>query len=47
VGFAKRTGSAWKAEQIAVANAVQVDDAFRQGQEVKVSIEQTYTPRSR
>jgi predicted Zn-dependent protease len=47
VGLAKRTGSAWKAEKIAVANAVEVDDAFRPGQEVKVSIEQTYTPRSR
>ncbi len=46
-GIAKRTDSAWKAEQLAVANAVEVDDAFRQGQEVKVSIEQAYTPRGR
>jgi predicted Zn-dependent protease len=45
--FAKRMGSTWKAEKLAVANAVEVDDAFRQGQEVKVSIEQAYTPRRR
>jgi predicted Zn-dependent protease len=46
-GIAERTGSVWKAERIAVANAVEADGAFRQGQEVKVSIEQAYTPRSR
>ena len=46
-GIAKRTDSVWKAEQIAVANAVEADEAFQQGHEVKVSIEQAYTPRSR
>ena len=46
-GIAERTGSVWKAEQIAVANAVEADEAFRQGHEVKVSIEQAYTPRTR
>ena len=45
--IAKRTDSAWKPEQLAVANAVQVDDAFGQGQEVKASIEQAYTARAR
>ena len=33
-GIAERTGSVWKAERIAVANAVEADGAFRQGQEV-------------
>ncbi len=46
-GIAERTGSAWEAERLAVANAVQADETFREGQEVKVSIEQPYTPRGR
>jgi predicted Zn-dependent protease len=46
-GIAERTDSVWKADKLAVANAVEADDAFRKGQEVKVVIEQAYTPRSR
>ncbi len=43
--IAKRTGSTWGAEEVAVANAVKVDAAFRGGQQVKLALPQAYTPR--
>lgn len=45
--LAKRAGSSWSAEQVAVANALEVDTRLRAGQLVKVGIPQAYTPRRR
>ncbi len=46
-GVAKRTGSTWSPEALAVANGIEVDTSFREGQPVKVAIPQAYTPRKR
>jgi hypothetical protein len=43
--IAKRTGSTWEAENVAVVNAVELSAAFRRGQEVKLALPQAYTPR--
>jgi predicted Zn-dependent protease len=43
--IAKRAGSTWSPEQLAVANAVDLGAAFRNGQPVKLAIPQPYTPR--
>ncbi len=45
--IAERTGSSWKPEQVAVANAVEVGSAFGAGSLVKLSLPQPYTPRGR
>jgi len=44
--FAKRAGSTWDGDKLAVANAVDAGANLRSGQEVKVAIPQPYTPRS-
>jgi len=44
--LAKRTGSGWSAEQIAVANALQADTRLQAGKLMKVGISQAYTSRS-
>ena len=44
---AKRTGSSWSAEQIAVANAIDAEQRLNDGRLLKVGIPQAYTPRSR
>ncbi len=45
--IAKRTGSSWSAEQVAVANALDPDTVLRDSQLVKVAVPQAYTPRER
>jgi predicted Zn-dependent protease len=45
--IAKRTGSTWGAENVAVANAVELDAAFPSGREVKLALPQAYTRRAR
>jgi predicted Zn-dependent protease len=45
--IAKRTGSSWDAEHVAVANGVAAGDRFDAGWAVKVAVPQAYTPRSR
>lgn len=45
--IAKRTGSSWDAERVAVANEVAVSDRFDTGFAVKVAVPQAYTPRDR
>jgi predicted Zn-dependent protease len=45
--IAKRTGSSWDAERVAVANAVAVGDRFDAGFAVKLALPQAYTPRAR
>ncbi len=42
---AKRTGSTWSPEALAVANGIEVDTPFSEGEPVKVAIPQGYTPR--
>ena len=44
-GVAKRTGSTWSPEALAVANGIEVDTPFRKGLPLKVAIPQAYTPR--
>ena len=44
-GVAKRTGSTWSPEALAVANGIEVDTPFRKGRPLKVAIPQAYTPR--
>ena len=44
--IAKRTGSTWNAENVAVVNAVELDTRFQSGEEVKLALPQAYTPRS-
>jgi predicted Zn-dependent protease len=46
-GIAKRTGSSWDAEHLAVANEVAMDDRFDAGWAVKVAVPQAYSPRDR
>jgi len=45
--LAKRTGSSWKAERVAVANGVETADRFAAGWPVKVPLPQPYTPRGK
>jgi len=45
VEIAKRTGSSWDAEHVAVANEVAVGDRFDAGWAVKLAVPQAYTPR--
>jgi predicted Zn-dependent protease len=45
--IAKRTGSSWDAEHVAVANEVEVGDRFDAGWAVKLALPQAYTPRGR
>jgi len=42
---AKRTGSTWSSEELAVANGIEAGMSFQKGQPVKVAIAQPYTPR--
>jgi predicted Zn-dependent protease len=44
---AKRTGSTWGAEALAVANGIEVGTSLRDGQLLKVAIPQAYTQRNR
>jgi predicted Zn-dependent protease len=37
-----RSGSAWKANQVAVANGLQESDALRDGQVIKITVEEPY-----
>ncbi len=43
--IAQRTGSTWRAENVAVANAVELEAAFPGGREVKLALPQPYTRR--
>ena len=43
--IAKRTGSSWNGEHVAVANEVELDDRFAAGFAVKVALPQAYTAR--
>jgi hypothetical protein len=43
--IARRTGSAWSANEIAVANALAVDVRLAVGQTIKVAIPEPYRPR--
>jgi predicted Zn-dependent protease len=45
--IAKRTGSSWHAERVAVANGVAVGDRFDAGWAVKLALPQAYTPRGK
>jgi hypothetical protein len=41
--LAARSGSAWKASQVAVANSLKETDTLQQGQVIKITIEEPYT----
>jgi predicted Zn-dependent protease len=45
--IARRTGSTWSAERVAIANAVELESGLQGGQEVKLALPQAYTPRRR
>jgi predicted Zn-dependent protease len=45
--IAERVGSAWKPDEIAVANAVELGAAFQLGASVKVAIREPYSPRAK
>ncbi len=44
-GVAKRTGSTWSPEALAVANGIEVGAVLEEGRPLKVAIPQAYTPR--
>ena len=44
-GLAKRTGTTWSPEELAVANGIGVNTALQEGPPLKVAILQAYTPR--
>jgi predicted Zn-dependent protease len=43
--IARRTGSSWKGERVAVANGVELADRFDAGWPAKLALTQAYTPR--
>jgi predicted Zn-dependent protease len=44
--LAARSRSAWKPEEIAVANGLKVSDSLAQGQLLKVAVTESYRPRT-
>ena len=43
--LAKRTGTHWSEEQVAVVNAMEAGERLKAARPVKVGIQQPYTPR--